>query len=163
MNQFLIKKNKKNCCSVSHYIFWWGMNMMYKMQLIFFGLLILALEFQLPFHFSTNMTRNNYVHVLSVFDRISFKYWLFVPQTGLTQRQDNSVLLLQVIVLLNSFCSTIITQIWLSNARSIVGPLTPTIKWYQEDESILYKKKKIAAVSVIISSGEVWTWRTRCN
>jgi hypothetical protein len=25
--------------------------MMYKMQLIFFGLLILALEFQLPFHF----------------------------------------------------------------------------------------------------------------
>ena len=49
MNQFLIK----NCCSVSfsHYIFWWGMNMMYKMQLIFFGLLILALEFQLPFHF----------------------------------------------------------------------------------------------------------------
>ena len=31
-----------------HYIFWWGMNMMFKMQLIFFGLLILALEFQLP-------------------------------------------------------------------------------------------------------------------
>jgi hypothetical protein len=48
------------------------------------------------------------VHVLSVFDRISFKYWLFVPQTGLTQRQDNSVLPLQVIVLLNSFCSTIL-------------------------------------------------------
>jgi len=24
------------------------------------------------------------VHVLSVFDRISFKYWLFVPQTGRT-------------------------------------------------------------------------------
>ena len=63
------------------------------------------------------------VHVLSVFDGISFKYWLFVPQTGLTQRQDNSVLPLQVIVLLNSFCSTITTQIWLFNARSIVGPL----------------------------------------
>jgi hypothetical protein len=61
------------------------------------------------------------VHILSVFDRISFKYWLFVPQTGLTQRQDNSLLLLQVIVMLNSFCSTITTQIWLSNARSIVG------------------------------------------
>jgi hypothetical protein len=41
------------------------------------------------------------VHVLSVFDRISFKCLLFVPQTGLTQRQDNSVLLLQVIVLFN--------------------------------------------------------------
>jgi hypothetical protein len=41
------------------------------------------------------------VHVLSVFDWISFKYWLFFPRTDLTQRQDNSVLLLQVIVLLN--------------------------------------------------------------
>jgi hypothetical protein len=51
MNQFLIIKKNNNCCSFSHYIFWWGMNMMYKMQLIFFGLLILALEFQLPFHF----------------------------------------------------------------------------------------------------------------
>jgi hypothetical protein len=55
------------------------------------------------------------VHVLSVFDRISFKFD--------TKAGQNQVLLLQVIVLLNSFCSTITTQIWLSNARSIVGPL----------------------------------------
>ena len=50
-DESILNKKKKNCCSVSHYIFWWGMNMTYKMQLIFFGLLILALEFQLPFHF----------------------------------------------------------------------------------------------------------------
>ena len=31
------------------------------------------------------------VHVLSVFDRISFKYWLFVPQTGLTQRHPDKI------------------------------------------------------------------------
>jgi hypothetical protein len=45
------------------------------------------------------------VHVLSVFDRISFKYWRFVPQTGLTQRQDNSVLLLQVIGEVWTWCT----------------------------------------------------------
>jgi hypothetical protein len=46
MNQFLIIKKKKllQCQSLHFlYIFWWGMNMMYKMQLIFFGLLILIL------------------------------------------------------------------------------------------------------------------------
>ena len=78
------------------------------------------------------------VHVLSVFDRISFKYWPFVPPTGLTQRQDNSVLLLQVIVLLNSFRSTITTQIWLSNARSIVGPLN----WWVTDSWFALQLKK---------------------
>ena len=49
-DESILNNKKIIIAAVCHYIFWWGMNMMYKMQLIFFGPLILGIStaFSLP-------------------------------------------------------------------------------------------------------------------